>query len=46
MRYLETETGEPEYCPFCGADLQYDDLDEEEDKEDWDDYDEDDYDNR
>ena len=47
MKYLETETGEPVYCPFCGADLQYDDLDEEyEDKEEWDDYDEDDYDNR
>tara|TARA_R100000988_G_C3981504_1_gene157243 strand:+ start:505 stop:717 length:213 start_codon:yes stop_codon:yes gene_type:complete len=47
MKYLETETGEPEYCPFCGADLLYDDLDEEEDdKEEWDDYDEDDYDNR
>ena len=31
MKYNEAEHGEPEYCPFCGADLNYDwDDDEEE----------------
>ena len=32
MKYNEAEHGEPVYCPFCGADLNYDwDDDEEED---------------
>ena len=35
MKYNEAEHGEPEYCPFCGADLNYEwDDDEEEDYED------------
>ena len=48
IKYLESETGEPEYCPFCGADLLYDEMDEEEDidEDSWDTYDEDDYENR
>ena len=47
IKYLESESGEPEYCPFCGADLLYDEMDEEEKDEDsWDTYDEDDYENR
>ena len=36
MKYLETETGEPEYCPFCGDALN-EDLEDEVD----DDYEED-----
>ena len=32
MKYNEAEHGEPEYCPFCGADLndEWDDDEEEE----------------
>ena len=31
IKYLESESGEPEYCPFCGADVLYEDDEEEDD---------------
>ena len=37
MKYLETETGEPEYCPFCGSEIDDFEMDELEelDNEEW-----------
>ena len=37
IRHNEADNGDPVYCPFCGADLNYDwdeDSEEEEDYED------------
>ncbi len=36
IKYNEQETNEPSYCPFCGADLDYEWTDDEE-EEDYDD---------
>lgn len=29
VRYNEQKDGEPLYCPFCGADIDYDEDDEQ-----------------
>ena len=35
IKYTEREDGDPSYCPFCGADIDYDnDMNDVEDEED------------
>ena len=35
IKYTEREDGDPSYCPFCGADIDYDnDMNDVEDDED------------